>query len=268
MKTLLTHIRPHLDDICGLWLLKRYFPGASTAAIDFIPTDQKGGDVDGNPEVLAVGVGRGRFDEHKGDIGECATTLVYKDVSGEIQDALEKRAVEKIVAWVFQEDTGQLGALQYRSFAVPSIIEGYFDSHEKDSHKVTEFGFALLDALLAMQKNEVRLEDDWKNRIEFDSRFGRAVAVIGTSRQFDSYGYRHGFPLVVIMDPTGTYHTVRANAASEIDLTSAYEALHQREPNASWYFHHSKKMLICGGDHAPSATPSTLSMQELIELLK
>ncbi len=268
MKALITHLRPHLDDICGLWLLKRYFPEARDASIDFIPTNERGGDVTDDPEVAYIGVGRGRFDEHKGDVGECATTLVYKEVAPHIADTLEKRAVEKIVEWVFQEDTGRLGTIPYRAFTVPSIIEGYFDGHDRDSHATTEFGFAMLDALIVMQRNQVLLEDDWKNRIEFDSRFGRAVAIVGNSRQMDSYAYAQGFPLVVIMQPGGTYHTIRASAASNTDLTTVYEELHRREPEASWYFHHSKKMLICGGDHALTATPSKLSLQELIDLLK
>lgn len=270
MKTLITHLRPHLDDICALWLLKRYLPEAKDAQIDFIPTDEKGGKVSDDPEIAYVGVGRGRFDEHKGDIGDCAATLVWKHAEprAAIADPIEKRAIRKMVAWVFQEDTGRLNTVPYRAFTAPSIIEGYFDGHDRDSAKTAEFGFAMLDALLMTQKNEVRLEDDWANRKEFASRWGKAVAVVGASRQIDSYAYGRGFPLAVIMDPNATYHTIRADASSDIDLASVYEALRKREPEASWYFHHSGKMLICGGDHAPGATLSKLSMEELIALLK
>ena len=269
MKTLITHLRPHLDDICAFWLLKRYLPEAKDAALDFIATNEKGGNVINDPDLVYVGVGRGKYDEHKGDIGDCATTLVWKDIGPKAAiDARERRAVEKIVAWVFLEDTGKLNAEPYRFFSVPAMIEGYFDSRGRDSKTVTQFCFDMLDAMIVAQRNEVLIEDDWKKRIEFDSRYGRAVAVVGTARQIDAFGYSHGFPLVAIVNPDRTYHTIRADAASDIDLTPTWEKIRAAEPEASWYFHHSKKMLICGGDDAPGARLSSLTMEELIALLK
>lgn len=269
MKTLITHIRPHLDDICAMWLLKRYLPEAKDAALDFIATNEKGGDVVDNPDFVYVGVGRGQFDEHKGDIGDCATTLVFKYVVVHAQiDLLEKRALDKIVAWAFQEDTGRLATIPYRAFAVPAIIEGYFDGHDRSSHAVTEFGFAMLDALIVVQRNDVRLDDDWGKRVEFPSRWGKAVAVSSFVRQIDSFAYAQGYPLIVIVNPDRTYHSVRASAMSDVDLSDAYAKLKEIDPGASWYFHHSKKMLICGGDHAPQATPSKLTVEQLMDLLK
>lgn len=269
MKTLITHLRPHLDDICAFWLLKRYLPEAKDAGLDFIATNEKGGDVVNDPAITYVGVGRGKYDEHKGDIGDCSTTLVWKDIRDRIAiDPRERRAVEKIVSWVLLEDTGKLNAEPYRFFSVPAMIEGFFDGRGRDSLATTMFGFEILDALIVAQRNEVLIEDDWKDRIEFDSRYGRAVAVVGTARQIDAYGYSHGFPLVVVVNPDRTYHTVRADAASDIDLTPTWEKLRAREPEASWYFHHSKKMLICGGDHAPNARLSSLTVEELIGYLK
>ncbi|MEY4744580.1 MAG: hypothetical protein RL272_525, partial [Candidatus Parcubacteria bacterium] len=152
MKTLITHLRPHLDDICAMWLLKRYLPESKEAALDFIATNEKGGDVVADPDLTYIGVGRGKYDEHKGDIGECATTLVWNDIKGRVpRDEKEMRAVGKIVAWVLLEDTGKLNAEPYRFFSVPAIIEGYFDGHGRDSKAVTEFGFAMLDSLLLAQ---------------------------------------------------------------------------------------------------------------------
>lgn len=269
MKTLVTHLRPHLDDICALWLLKRYLPEDKDAALDFIATNEKGGDVKNDPDFVYIGIGRGKYDEHKGDIGDCATTLVWKDIRDRITlDDRERRAVGKVVSWVLLEDTGKLNAEPYRFFSVPAMIEGYFDSKGRDSHATTMFGFEILDSLIVAQRNEVLIEEDWKSRIEFDSRYGRAVAVVGNARQIDAYGYSHGFPLVVVMSPEGNYHTARANASSDIDLTPAWEKLKQVDPEASWYFHHSKKMLICGGDHAPLAHTSKLTLEQFMDVLK
>ena len=36
MKTLVTHINPHLDDIAAIWLFKKYHPDFKDAKIEFI----------------------------------------------------------------------------------------------------------------------------------------------------------------------------------------------------------------------------------------
>lgn len=269
MKKLVTHIRPHLDDICALWLLKRLLPGMADAEISFVATNERGGDVSDDTEVMYVGVGRGRFDEHKGDIGQCATSLVfaYLKEHGAVPES-DARALGKIVDWVLLEDTGKLNSMPHRSFSIPAIIEGHFDRVNRDSAAVTELVFTILDDLLLMQRNEVIVEDAWAKRVEFDSRFGRAAAVSAKARQLDAYAYSHGVPLILIVDPDLTYHTFRADAASDIDLTPVWEKLKEVDAEASWYFHHSKKMLICGGDHAPYAVPSKLTLEGMIELVK
>lgn len=121
MPKIITHIRPHLDDICAAWLLKRYLSDCRDAEIEFIPVD------DPNPANEAdyyVGVKRGRFDEHKGDVGECAATLVWKHIKqvAPPSDRLEKAAVEKLTDWVRLEDTGLLMKLDLREYAVPTIL--------------------------------------------------------------------------------------------------------------------------------------------------
>ena len=268
MKKLLTHIRPHLDDICAFWLLKRYLPEAKHAEIGFVATNAKGGDVHDDEDTACIGVGRGMYDEHKGDINDCSTTLVWKDILTKVQiDPSERMAVQKIVDWAFLEDTGRLGAEARRSFAVPAIIEGYFDGHDRDSFAVTQFGFTLLDAVVTAQRNEVKIENAWAARKEFVSRYGRAVAVIGDARGLDSYAYNRGFDLIAIMDGSGRYHTYRANANTDIDLTPTRDLLAKIDPTAEWYFHHSKKMLICGGDHSPNTPISKLTFDQFVEAI-
>lgn len=268
MKILTTHIRPHLDDICGIWLLARYMPEYRVAALEFIPTNATGGAVKDSAEVTCVGVGRGRYDEHKGDIGECSTTLVWRDVRERAEIAqLERRALERIVEWVRSEDTGRLLTMPLREFSVPLILQGEFD-RSNDSAHVTGLGFRILDALLASARNAAHLDDAWQGRIAFTSRFGPAVAARTSVRGFESHAYAQGFDLAVFVSEDGRYHNIRAKAESSVDLTSVYEELKRRDPKAGWYFHHSKKMLICGGQLAPDVTPSSLSLEQLIELVK
>lgn len=268
MKTLTTHFRPHLDDICAMWLMKRFLPEAKDAGIDFMATGPGGGKPVDDPELVYVGVGRGRFDEHKGDVGKCATSLVFDYVKEKVAfDPLELRAVAKIVDWVLLEDTGKLNTIEQRDFTVPVLIELYPIGPGSDV-KVSELGFAILDGILVVQRNAVLIEDDWSGRKEFASRYGKAVAIGSGARKIDTYAYANGFDLAVIADPARHYLAVRASADSDIDLTPLHEQLKTADAGAAWYFHHSKKMLICGGDRAPDATPSSLALEQLIELMK
>ncbi len=269
MNKIITHLRPHLDDICALWLLKKYLPEAKDAELAFIPTNERGGDTVSDPGVVYVGVGRGQFDEHKGDIGQCATTLVFDFVKKQVPfpDALELQALEWLVEWVRLEDTGQLNKLQWRDFSVPTILEYDFNNHDRDSAAATELGFRILEAALAGQKNAVVREADWGKRIEFESIFGKAVGLETSARDIDSVAYFRGFDLVVYVNKEHTYHNIRAAADSGIDLTPVWLEIKQVDPEAGWYFHHSKKMLICGGDITAGVKTSKLTLEWLIDLL-
>jgi hypothetical protein len=269
MKKLITHYRPHLDDICGIWLLRRFVPEFATAEIDFISTGPTGNPSIDTNDIVHVGVGRGKFDEHKGDLDDCATSLIFKFIRQTIN--LEKeteQALKKIVAWVLLEDTGLLATVEQRDFTLPIILKGEYDRSGRDSVAVVDLGLRMLDALLPAQLNIVKLENDWLKRVEFESCFGPAVALQSDATNVDAYAYRQGIPLVVSINKTGRYHSIRANAKTDIELTSIFKKLQQLEPDVSWYLHHGKQMIICGGDLSPEARPSALTLRQLMELLK
>ncbi|MEA3249664.1 MAG: hypothetical protein U9Q03_04910 [Patescibacteria group bacterium] len=270
MKTILTHHRPHLDDVCAMWLLKRFLPDYQNAGIDFANAGPvEGGADEADPNKTYVGVGRGKFDEHKGDHGECSASLVlaYVREKASLEGNITK-ALGRVVDWVLLEDTGKLAMIEYRDFSVSAVLRGEYDRAGKDSHAVASIGFAILDALLHTQFNLIRLEKDWEKRIEFESMVGLAVAIETSAHDADVFAYRKGFNLVVTMNVAHSYHSIRASVESGIDLTPINDELKRREPDAGWFFHHSKQMLICGGDLAPNVMPSRLSMDQLIDVTK
>lgn len=265
----MTHRQPHLDDICGMWMIRRYVSGFGDAEYDFIGANTPHEQAPDTEDRIHVGVGRGRFDEHKGDTDECATTLVFKWIK-EQADMPEKEllALRRIADWVFAEDTGRHFGIEHREFTVSPILLGHYYVTKQDSKAVVELGMTMLDAVLDAYKDLVRLDSDWEGRTEFDSAYGKAVALKTSARGVANYAYRKGFELAVFVNKGATYHNIRASAASGIDLTPTHEKLAEADPGAAWYFHHSKKMLICGSDKAPGTTPSRLSLGELTELLK
>lgn len=274
MRYLVTHVKPHLDDICGIWLLRTYLPGFSKAAIRFIPIDEKGGKtwdgrkVDSNPSVIHVGVARGKFDEHRGIKNASATTLVWKYLKrkgfapGNRPDD-HRDALERIVDYVYAEDTGRLKGLPHRNVTLPVLLSGFHDSLRR-----TRIGFLLLQSLLHIETNALTLEDDWKRRIEFRTPWGRGVALETAAAGSDDFSYRNGFVLVVTRNPKTGDRGIRAAMESGANLRELARKIREREPLAQWYLHHSGKLLLCGDAVAPRVRRSKLALNELVALIK
>lgn len=55
---------------------------------------------------------------------------------------------------------------------------------------------------------------------------------------------------------------------TNIDLTLIKEQLSKMDPKATWFLHVSKKMLLNGTPKNPKMIPTTLSLQEIIEVVK
>jgi hypothetical protein len=107
---IVTHERPHLDEIVAIWLLRRFgearFPGVSQAKVSYTTTGRRGPDAKESEArgVLMLGIGGGRFDEHPTlDIGrkaeECCATLVARELG-----VLDDPSLQKILKFVKSRD--------------------------------------------------------------------------------------------------------------------------------------------------------------------
>ena len=61
--------------VAALWLLKRFEPSLKKSHFRFVPTSASG--VKLPAHEIGVGVGRGKYDEHKGDLKDSAASLVW-----------------------------------------------------------------------------------------------------------------------------------------------------------------------------------------------
>lgn len=220
------------------------------------------------PNKILIGVGRGKFDEHKGDVEESAASLVWKEVRRKVQASVRRSALDRLVAWVREEDRGMHDNLPERTISIPSLLRAYYEAHGKSSAKLAKFGFDILDAMLWNYEQEVQLEQDWKKRRDFASQWGKATALTSTVADADLYAYARGYVLVVLANPSNGYRAFRAPAWSRVDLTAVYRRVIKEEPRASWYLHHSKKLLLAGSDVAPDARPSKLTLQKMISYVR
>ncbi len=105
-KKIVTHEKPHLDEISAIWLLRKFggklYPGVETASIEFEGNnnDRSAGQKTKEEGVLYVGVGGGEFDEHPSNgqgpkPGTCAALEVAKKL-GVVQDPALKQLLDYV----------------------------------------------------------------------------------------------------------------------------------------------------------------------------
>ena len=109
---IITHRRPHADELVALMLLHKFpegekkFPGVSKASISFLTTGEigEGKTAKDFPDTIFLGCGGGEFDEHATSTrerveGECCATLVAKSLGIDKEPGLQK-----ILTFVKSED--------------------------------------------------------------------------------------------------------------------------------------------------------------------
>ncbi len=271
-RTIITHKSPHLDDITGIWLLKRLLPKWSEARVRFITADMKK-KAKNTSEKVYVGVAQTEFDEHKGNLKDSATTLVWKFCKKQREcklSALEKRAMQELVEYVDDEDHGLYFVKDNREFMIGAVLTYMSDSDSKGSGAAVKFGMDYLDGVFAGLKEKQILVRDWARRKEFKTKWGRGVAVSTkvSSKVLARVAYSKGYKLFIYRNLKSKYTSIKAQNKSRVDLTSAYNKVKEIETKAEWYLHHSKKMLICGSDVAANLYLSKLPLKKIIDLVK
>lgn len=273
MKTLVTHINPHLDDIFAIWLFKKFHPDFKDAEIKFLSAAKdgvtfEGKPVDSNPGVVHFGIGRGKYDEHKGDVNECAASLLWKDIKQQglaPQDEIELKALDELVEWNRLIDTGQAPNYEFSEFSVQSLIRP-LDSKQETSQKAIQLGEEILDRILEVLKRKQQSIKDWEKALEFTSSFGKSYAV--SSETVDrAFCKKLGGDLFIIYNPK--YKSVQFFTPSQdIDLEPIYQKVKSMDPGADWYLHQSHHMVLCGSHTAPGSKTTKLTFEQLIEVAK
>lgn len=266
MKTLVTHINPHLDDIVAIWLFRKFHPDFEAAEVEFVSQSVGNLTTQETDETVYFGVGRGRFDEHKGDVDDCATSLVWKFLKKQFKspsDGAVTTALDEIVEWVRLSDTGRLPAQQFDDFTVPALIRPS-DNSKSSSLKATALGSDILDRILKVLTRKHRAQKDWGKRVKFNTKFGKSVAIESefVDRAFCKASGKA--ELYLMVDPKNK-HVQYFTPSYQIDLEPIYNRVKSLDPQASWFLHQSHHMVICGSSSAPDSKPTKLTMSELIK---
>lgn len=264
-KILVTHINPHLDDIAGIWLFKKYHPDFKNAQIKFIPASRTAASSETGDKIF-IGTGGGKFDEHKEGLKTCAGSLVYeylKEHNLTPGDRLTQNALEKLIEWNLLIDTGQAPGCEFDVFSVQSFIRSR-DNSEKNSLRSVELGREILDRILQVLIRKEQAVLDWQKRVEFKSKFGKSVIVASETVNRESCREQN-VDLCIMFDPK---HKSVQFFTPDKDIAEIYKQVKKLEPGASWFLHQSHHMVICGSSSAPNGKCSKLSFEQLIEVVK
>lgn len=265
MKILVTHINPHLDDIFAIWLFKRLHPEFRQAELKFISASRDAAKLEESEEVIFFGTGGGRFDEHKEELaGQCAGSLVWKEVKERMENELEKAALEEMVEWNRLIDTGKAPKHEFSAFSLSAFIRS-LDSSQASSKRSVELGEEILTRVLELLKKKQQSLKDWEGRVEFESMFGKAVAVKSQTvdRAFcKEFGQANLYLMVDPKTASVQYYT----PSFEIDLEPIYKKVKAEDVEADWFLHQSHHMVICGSGAAPDVKKTRLSFEDLIKL--
>lgn len=268
---IVTHKKPHLDEVVAAWLITTFDPALADATFEFVGYTTDGHNVPTGGHYVALGVGRGKFDEHGLKVGHSCCKLVYQDLlhRGLIpNDKFEDKAVEWLVNYAHKEDTGQWETTSpdHTSFSIPAILRGLWLNYQDDQVLMTK-GLEIIGAVVAQLNERAKFDVDWDKRIEFQTQWGKAVAVHSSFRGSDAFAYHLGFVLRIQTDPTKAFGDYRAPAGSNVDLSTLYNKLNQLEPG-TWFLHQSKKILSANVDPATGQAPTKFNLQQLIDFIK
>lgn len=268
MKTLVTHINPHLDDILGIWLFKKFHPDFKDAKIGYISASRNAAAGKENEEKFFIGTGGGQFDEHKEGLQTCAGTLVYEYLKKKNyipKDEIARGALDRLIEWNQLIDTGKAPDSEFNEFSVQAYIRAK-DGTSESSQKSVDLGIEILDRISIVLKKREQTKKDWENRVEFETRFGRSFAV--KSETVDREFAREQGGDLFIMYNTKHKSVQFFTPSFEIDLKLIYEKMKSLDPKASWFLHQSHHMVLCGSSSAPDSKPTKLSFENLIKAVK
>lgn len=242
----------------------------------------------GDYEVLQVDTGLGPLDHHQVfDTTVSGAGLSWEYVQQQLGDGGEaftpehKEAVTRVINFIvatdhFKEVFWDNAAADYHEFSLLGIMEGIkLMKPNADPYYLT-FGLECLDAMLHNFENRIWAENEIRDSgKEFQTKWGNAIGFETVNDSVLKLAQKMGYVLVVRKDPRKGYVRIKVRPRDEddpksvdIDLTLVHEKLKKIDPEATWYLHVSKKMLLNGTPKNPDMIPTTLSLEKIIDIIE
>ncbi len=273
MKTIVAHIGPDLDAIAAIWLIKTFFPGWEEAMLAFVPagTTLEDKSPDDNPEIIHVDTGFGKFDHHQNNDDTCAALKVYEEVK-RIHGA--DSAMERLLAVVndvdhFREVFFPNPTADFWDLGLVTQIDGWRLIYSDNPIKIVDLGMQALDGIYKTFQNKVWAEKELKEKgVEFITQWGKGIGVETTNDEVVHLAQKMGYAVAVRKDSNKGYLRIKSLPKDEIDLTGVYNTLKSEEPDATWFLHASRHMVLNGSSKNPDMRPTKKTLQQIIDVVK
>lgn len=274
---LVTHKNPDLDAVMSAWLLVRFDqPRYGDAELAFVPAGgtYKDKPVDSDEEVTHVDVGMGRFDHHQeGIVGTSASYRVweYLVAQGAVSpsDIPLKEMVEHARDIDNFADSGWGEAREPRfAFTLSEILPALHRLQRYDNEAVVRVGFLYLDGVYQRLKDISQALQAIAEGETFESVWGRSLAARTPADDVSKVAQKRGYELVVTADPAKGYLKIKLKPGNKRDLTPLYDKIVAKESADKWFFHNSHFMLFNGSDKGAPRSPSSLTLEDLVTLIK
>lgn len=274
-KLIVTHINPDPDAITSVWLLRRFDVEWSEASVVFVPAGEtwKNQESDSDPEIAHVDTGFGKFDHHQTSERTCAAKKIWEYLIEKYDYLKDDETLERLVEVIVADDHfdeccwPEANADRY-SFMFGEILDGLKRNNTLGDVGLVDFGSTCLDGIYLSLKLKIQAEEELKIGREFETIWGKAIALESKNDEVITVGLKNGFVLVVRKDPESGMIRIKARPDMEIDLTLTYEKLKEIDSEATWFLHASKRMLLNGSYKNPSHVFSKLLLGQVIEVLK
>ncbi|HUS60158.1 MAG TPA: hypothetical protein VMX76_02130 [Nevskiaceae bacterium] len=279
MKRIVTHINPDLDAVASVWLIKQFLPGWEEAEIDFIASSistEKKQEIDQNPNVLYVDVGRGKLDHHQTgkllSAAQLCFDFIKKARKGKKLSPLDEEVLKRVVKVVTEVDNARDLSWQevkqdrYK-FYLHTLISGIRGLAGSDQEAMN-FGLKAFNAVALNLKNKIRAEEELiKGGIRFETPWGQAIALESGNEEVLWEGETQGFCLVVKKDPETGAVRIYGHYDKGVDLTKAYNKFKKLDPQSDWFLHASKKLLLNQASVNPDMRPTKLKLEQIVKVL-
>jgi hypothetical protein len=277
---IVTHTSPDLDAITSVWLLKKFHPKFTDAEIRFVSAGNNYELTESEklkkPEILTVDTGGGELDHHQtGDKDKCASTLVLdfleKNHFVDEDHSAPLRRMVNVVLEIdhFKEVFWQDPASDRYGFFLEDMIGGLKLLWQQQDEKILQFGETALDAILQKMIFKIKAEAEIEKGIKFTIRDNVSCFAGETMNdEVLKLAQKQGFQVVIRKDPRKGYIRIKTIPNGKVDLTKVYEALKNKDLEATWFLHASKCIVLNGSTKNPSMVPTKLQLAEIVEIVK
>lgn len=262
---LVTHENPDLDACMAIWLLRRFVFKNKRCQLRFVPMGARlpSSEVTESAVVIYVDTSGGKYDHHQSRNYVCAASLVMKDRQLE-QDL----AIKRMVKYTLAVDHGRILTVDVADFDVLNAIEGLNELHPEMPELVVDTAGVCFDGIYHSLNQMIQADSEIQRIEVFETRWGRGGALETSNQRTRHLAHRKGVEVFLYVDPRRGYRGFTSPGSSSVDFTSVFKIVKRLEPDVPWFLHSSRQLLLCGSSKASDRKPSSLSLKEMVKIVK